>query len=194
MNYKIQRGDTLSQIAKMYGVPLQELLAANSQIKNPNMIYAGHDLSIPVRPPVNPIPQGRPMMQPQSPMPNQFPGMATGANALQPPSMVPQQEPGLRSMSNVQQPEDMLNPMAMMMMAMAGRGMMPRGKAAPMQEASTIMPRRNAQLGQSIRNYRDPRMPPAPPSMQATTNRQLGDQGQQDVLDFIRSITRMQAE
>lgn len=46
-DYKIQPGDTLSKIAKQYGVTVKQLQEANG-IKNPNLIFAGKDLKIPV--------------------------------------------------------------------------------------------------------------------------------------------------
>lgn len=46
-DYTIQRGDTLSKIAAQHGVSVQDLLAANPQIRNPDVIYPGQSLSIP---------------------------------------------------------------------------------------------------------------------------------------------------
>jgi len=43
----VKKGDTLWAIAKRYGVSLQELTAANPQIKNPNLIYPGDGVKIP---------------------------------------------------------------------------------------------------------------------------------------------------
>lgn len=45
-HYTVQCGDTLSGIAKQYGVSVQAIAAANS-ISNPNLIVAGDDLCIP---------------------------------------------------------------------------------------------------------------------------------------------------
>ncbi len=42
----VQRGETLSQIALRYGVPVQSIVAANN-ISSPNVIYAGQTLVIP---------------------------------------------------------------------------------------------------------------------------------------------------
>lgn len=47
MNYKIQWGDTLSGLAQRYGTTVSALMRANPQIKNANLIYAGHTLNIP---------------------------------------------------------------------------------------------------------------------------------------------------
>jgi LysM repeat protein len=44
--YIVQPGDTLSRIAVRFGTPLKELVKANN-IKDPNLIYAGHTLNIP---------------------------------------------------------------------------------------------------------------------------------------------------
>ena len=45
-SYKIQRGDTLTSIAKKYGTTVNDLASANN-IKNVNLIYAGDVLQIP---------------------------------------------------------------------------------------------------------------------------------------------------
>jgi lysozyme len=45
--YTVKSNDTLSGIAKRFGVSLSDLLAANPQIKNPNIIYPGQVLTIP---------------------------------------------------------------------------------------------------------------------------------------------------
>ena len=44
---KIERGQTLSSIAKKYGLSVQQLLAANPNIKDPNKISAGMKLNLP---------------------------------------------------------------------------------------------------------------------------------------------------
>lgn len=46
--YTVKSGDTLSQIAKSYGVDMWELADANG-IRNPNYIRAGQVLTIPTR-------------------------------------------------------------------------------------------------------------------------------------------------
>ena len=45
--YQIQSGDTLGQIARQSGMTVDQLLAANPQITDPNMIFAGQSLNIP---------------------------------------------------------------------------------------------------------------------------------------------------
>ena len=45
--YIVVSGDTLSGIAARSGVSLSALLAANPQIKNPNVIYPGDRITIP---------------------------------------------------------------------------------------------------------------------------------------------------
>ncbi len=47
MNVQIKWGDTLSGLARKYGTSVDALVAANKQIKNPNLIYAGDTLKIP---------------------------------------------------------------------------------------------------------------------------------------------------
>ena len=45
--HTVRKGDTLWAVAKQYGVGLAELLRANPQIKNPNLIYPGEAVKIP---------------------------------------------------------------------------------------------------------------------------------------------------
>ena len=45
--YVVKKGDTLWGIAKRYDVTLSALVAANPQIKNPNLIYPGNQVNIP---------------------------------------------------------------------------------------------------------------------------------------------------
>jgi LysM repeat protein len=45
--YTIKKGDTLSKIATSHGLTLQELLAANPDIKNPNKVAEGQQIIIP---------------------------------------------------------------------------------------------------------------------------------------------------
>ena len=45
--YRVKAGDTLSSIATRCGVVLNDLLAANPTITNPNLIRPGQDLRLP---------------------------------------------------------------------------------------------------------------------------------------------------
>ena len=45
--YTVRKGDTLWGIAGRYGVELTDLIAANPQIKNPNLIYPGDQVRLP---------------------------------------------------------------------------------------------------------------------------------------------------
>jgi LysM repeat protein len=45
--HDIAYGDTLSQIAKSYGVTIEEMMSMNPQIQDPNLIYAGNPLNLP---------------------------------------------------------------------------------------------------------------------------------------------------
>ena len=45
--YKVKQGDTLSTIAKRFGVTVDQILAANKNIKNPNKIAVGDVIVIP---------------------------------------------------------------------------------------------------------------------------------------------------
>ena len=46
--YVVKKGDTMSKIANKYDVTVDELLAANPKIKNPNKISIGDEVTIPV--------------------------------------------------------------------------------------------------------------------------------------------------
>ncbi len=46
--YVVAKGDTLSKIAKRNDLTIEQLLAANPQIKNPNKISIGDEITIPV--------------------------------------------------------------------------------------------------------------------------------------------------
>ena len=50
--YTVAAGDTLSRIAKKYGVTVDQIVKANPQIKNPDKLALGAQLVIP--PPVEP--------------------------------------------------------------------------------------------------------------------------------------------
>ena len=43
----MKNGDTLWGLAQSYGVSLTEIIRANPQIKNPNLIYPGNQVIIP---------------------------------------------------------------------------------------------------------------------------------------------------
>ncbi len=47
MTYKVKNEDTLYNIAKRFGVSLDDLIAANPEIKDPNIIYPGQIINIP---------------------------------------------------------------------------------------------------------------------------------------------------
>lgn len=48
INYTVVRGDTLGSIARRYSTTIQAILALNPQITNPNIIYPGQVLIVPV--------------------------------------------------------------------------------------------------------------------------------------------------
>ncbi|HHT02183.1 MAG TPA: LysM peptidoglycan-binding domain-containing protein [Firmicutes bacterium] len=59
--YVVKKGDTLWEIARCHGICLQQLLAANPQIENPDLIYPGQVIYIPVKDEA-PCPPGKPPM------------------------------------------------------------------------------------------------------------------------------------
>lgn len=58
--YLIKSGDTLSKIAQQNGTTVQALMAANPNITNPNLIYAGASLNLPGSAPTGGNPAGMP--------------------------------------------------------------------------------------------------------------------------------------
>ena len=46
-DYTVKKGDTLWAIARQHGVSLQSLIAANPQIRNPDLIYPGQKVHLP---------------------------------------------------------------------------------------------------------------------------------------------------
>lgn len=52
-SYQIKPGDNLTKIAKAYGTTIDALMKLNPQIKNPNLIYAGHKMNVPAKESVN---------------------------------------------------------------------------------------------------------------------------------------------
>ena len=58
ITYIVQPGDTLFNIARQFGVPLADLIAANPQIADPNLIFPGQIIIIPVEPAPPPAPPG----------------------------------------------------------------------------------------------------------------------------------------
>ncbi|QUW04435.1 LysM peptidoglycan-binding domain-containing protein [Chloracidobacterium validum] len=54
--YVVRAGDTLSDIAARNGIDLSQLVKANLQIRNPNLIYPGQVVNLPGRQPAAPAP------------------------------------------------------------------------------------------------------------------------------------------
>jgi peptidoglycan LD-endopeptidase LytH len=52
--YSVRTGDTMWIIANRLGVPLNKLLAANTQLANPNIIWPGLTINVPKKPASNP--------------------------------------------------------------------------------------------------------------------------------------------
>lgn len=62
--YVIQRGDTLSEIARKFNTSITAIMDLNPKIKDPNLIYAGDILKIPGKKPEVPPPQPTPTPAP----------------------------------------------------------------------------------------------------------------------------------
>jgi spore coat assembly protein SafA len=52
--YRVVSGDTMFEIARRFGVTLDALIQANPQITNPDLIFPGQEICVPV--PVGPVP------------------------------------------------------------------------------------------------------------------------------------------
>ena len=48
LEYTVQRGDTLSGLARKYGTTVNELVILNRQIQNPNLIFPGERIRVPI--------------------------------------------------------------------------------------------------------------------------------------------------
>lgn len=56
--YTVRPGDTMFRIANQYNISLQQLLQANPQVMNPNIIYVGQRLCVPAKiTPPPPVPE-----------------------------------------------------------------------------------------------------------------------------------------
>lgn len=69
--YQVERGDTMFEIAGRFGVSLDALIAANPQIPDPNLIFPGQEICVPVMeplpvPPPIPVPVPAPIPVPVS--------------------------------------------------------------------------------------------------------------------------------
>ncbi|MFZ5641915.1 MAG: LysM peptidoglycan-binding domain-containing protein [Bacillota bacterium] len=57
--YEVKSGDTLSKIARRFNTTVQAIMAANPQIKDPNVIFAGQEICIPGMQEPPPVPRPR---------------------------------------------------------------------------------------------------------------------------------------
>lgn len=97
MTYVVMPGDTMYKIAARYGVSLGELLKANPDIANPELIYPGQMIQIPDSnvpggdSQLPEIPPGMPPGQPPavSPPGGMMPGMPGGMMPGMPGGMMP---------------------------------------------------------------------------------------------------------
>ncbi|MFD7336682.1 LysM peptidoglycan-binding domain-containing protein [Streptomyces violascens] len=78
--YKIKAGQTLGGIAALLGVSLAALLAANPQIRNPDQVDQGQEISVPAKPTPNTptTPPAKPKPEPSKPTPPQHPTTSGG--------------------------------------------------------------------------------------------------------------------
>ena len=76
--YVVQPGDTLSRIAREYGVTVAQILADNPSISDPNLIHVGTTLTISSTPTSNPAPTPTSSPTPQpTPVAQATPGTAS---------------------------------------------------------------------------------------------------------------------
>lgn len=60
-SYRVVSGDTMFEIARRFGVTLDALIAANPQIVDPNLIFPGQEICVPVPSAVPPMPMPAPV-------------------------------------------------------------------------------------------------------------------------------------
>lgn len=60
----VQQGDTLRELSQRYSVPYLQLLAANPQIQNPNLIYPGQVVILPTSHQRTPVPDVQRVVRP----------------------------------------------------------------------------------------------------------------------------------
>ena len=74
IEYTVQKGDTLNKIAAEYNTTVDAILAINPQITNPNKIYPGQVIKIPVSTPTpEPTPQPEPTPEPEPTPASKYP-------------------------------------------------------------------------------------------------------------------------
>jgi LysM repeat protein len=66
----VESGDTLSKIAKLYGVTVEALIVANN-IENPSRLRTGQEIIIPPKGPIRPTPTRQPLRPTETPIPEQ---------------------------------------------------------------------------------------------------------------------------
>ena len=94
MYYIVKTGDTLYKIAKMFGISLPDLIAANKHIENPDKVYPGNKIKVPVEKEYLEK-KYAPATQPQSPqMPETTTAPSGTAPAAKPEAMGTQPKPG----------------------------------------------------------------------------------------------------
>ncbi len=72
--YRVVSGDTMFEIARRFGITLDALIAANPQISDPNLIFPGQEICVPVPAAIPSVPAPSPMPMPMpTPMPMPMP-------------------------------------------------------------------------------------------------------------------------
>jgi spore coat assembly protein SafA len=99
--YTVKPGDTMFEIAQMNGISLADLIAANPQISDPNMIFPGQMICVPramaiPTEPEMPIPMPMPVAPvPEMPMPVPMPPPSPVSPITEMPAPMPPCYPGL---------------------------------------------------------------------------------------------------
>lgn len=170
--YKIRRGDTLSDIAMRFGTTVRELARLNPNIRNVDKIKAGEQIDVPGKEKVSPAPRIQDLLQSatgpgtqndalESFNPESLlmggPGMATGAGVLG--AMMPKAIQGLAGMA----PKAMGAMGKPMLPAGMPNVMMPGGLNRGMQSAGNAGLSKN--IGQQMMAQRGPQAGPTMPGM-----------------------------
>lgn len=108
--YIVQPGDTMWRIAQRFNLPLATLIAANPQIPNPNLIYPGQRICIPLLA-VVPLPTVPPVTAPITTLPAPVPMIPPITAPLMPiPAPVPMIPPTTAPIMPIPAPVPMIPP------------------------------------------------------------------------------------
>lgn len=88
--HEVKKGDTLWKLSKAWGIPIQDMIKANPQLKDPNILNVGDIVFIPKVTGVTPgVPPVQPSMTSTTPSMSSVHPTMTGSTPSMPPTMPP---------------------------------------------------------------------------------------------------------